>query len=110
MARVIPVIEGIAARCDAAISIDTSKPGVMAAAVAAGACIVNDVYALRAAGAREIAAQTQAGVCLMHMQGEPRTMQESPHYNDVVAEVTDFLVRERAACVAGRRGARIDCV
>ncbi len=99
LARVIPVIEGIAAQCDVAISIDTSKPGVMAAAVAAGACIVNDVYALRAAGAREIAAQTQAGVCLMHMQGEPRTMQQSPHYNDVLAEVTDFLVRERAACL-----------
>jgi dihydropteroate synthase len=99
LARVIPVIEGIAARSDVAISIDTSRPGVMADAVAAGACIVNDVYALRAAGAREIAAQTHAGVCLMHMQGEPRTMQESPHYNEVVAEVTDFLVRERAACL-----------
>jgi dihydropteroate synthase len=99
MARVIPVIEGIAASCDIAISIDTSKPRVMAAAVAAGACIINDVYALRAAGAREVAAQMQAGVCLMHMQGEPRTMQESPHYNDVVAEVMEFLVRERTACM-----------
>jgi dihydropteroate synthase len=98
LARVIPVIEGIAASCDVAISIDSSKPKVMVAAVAAGACIINDVYALRAAGAREVAAQTQAGVCLMHMQGEPRTMQDSPHYNDVVAEVMEFLVRERAAC------------
>jgi dihydropteroate synthase len=99
IARVLPVIEGIAATCDIAISIDTSKPAVMAAAVAAGACIINDVYALRVPGARAAAAQCQAGVCLMHMQGEPRTMQESPHYNDVVAEVSEFLLRERQACV-----------
>jgi dihydropteroate synthase len=99
IARILPVIEGIAATCDVAISIDTSKPAVMAAAIAAGACIVNDVYALRAPGARAAAAETQAGVCLMHMQGEPRTMQESPHYNDVVAEVSEFLLRERQACV-----------
>ncbi|MDP9009690.1 MAG: dihydropteroate synthase [Pseudomonadota bacterium] len=99
IARVLPVIEGIAATCVVAISIDTSKPAVMAAAVAAGACIINDVYALRAPGARAVAAETQAGVCLMHMQGEPRTMQESPHYNHVVAEVSGFLLRERQACV-----------
>jgi dihydropteroate synthase len=99
IARVLPVIEGIAASCDVAISIDSSKPAVMAAAIAAGACIINDVYALRAPGARAVAARTEAGVCLMHMQGEPRTMQESPHYNDVVAEVGDFLLRERQACV-----------
>ena len=100
IARVVPVIECIAASCAIAISIDTSKPAVMAAAVAAGACIINDVYALRAPGARAVAAETQAGVCLMHMQGEPRTMQDSPHYNDVVAEVSEFLVRERQTCVA----------
>jgi dihydropteroate synthase len=100
IARTIPVIEGIAAVLDIAISIDTSKPGVMAAAVAAGACIVNDVSALRAAGARSWAAASEVGVCLMHMQGEPRTMQESPHYHDVVAEVCDFLARERDACIA----------
>jgi dihydropteroate synthase len=99
IARVVPVIEGIAAASDIAISIDTSKPKVMAAAVAAGACIINDVYALRAPGAREFAAACGAGVCLMHMQGEPRTMQEHPHYDDVVAEVSEFLVRERDACV-----------
>jgi dihydropteroate synthase len=99
LARVLPVIEGIAAASRVAISIDTSKPNVMRAAVAAGACIVNDVYALRAPGAKQAAAETQAGVCLMHMQGEPRTMQESPHYNDVVAEVGAFLLRERSACV-----------
>lgn len=97
--RVVPVIERIAAGLDVAISIDSSKPPVMAAAVAAGACIVNDVYALRAPGAREWAAAAGVGVCLMHMQGEPRTMQERPEYHDVVADVTAFLLRERAACL-----------
>lgn len=100
VARVIPVIEGIARALDVAISIDTSKPGVMAAATAAGACIVNDVHALRTPGAREFAAREGVGVCLMHMQGEPRTMQHNPSYQDVVAEVGEFLVRERAACLA----------
>ena len=99
IARVVPVIEGIAAASDIAISIDTSKPKVMAAAAAAGACIVNDVYALRAPGARAWAAASEVGVCLMHMQGEPRTMQDSPHYDDVVAEVCEFLARERDACI-----------
>ena len=100
IARVVPVIEGIAAASNIAISIDTSKPAVMAAAIAAGACIVNDVFALRAPGARECAAVSQVGVCLMHMQGEPRTMQDDPHYDDVVVEVCEFLARERDACVA----------
>ncbi|MGC2032044.1 MAG: dihydropteroate synthase, partial [Steroidobacteraceae bacterium] len=100
IARVIPVIEGIAGASDIAISIDTSKPKVMAAAIAAGACIVNDVFALRAPGARECAAVSQVGVCLMHMQGEPRTMQDDPHYDDVVVEVCEFLARQRDACVA----------
>src|SRR5580692_6275457 len=99
IARVVPVIEAIAAGCDVAISIDTSKPSVMRAAVAAGACIINDVYALREPHARVVAAETQAGVCLMHMQGEPRTMQDGPHYNDVVGEVMEFLAHERRACI-----------
>jgi dihydropteroate synthase len=99
IARVVPVIEGIAAASDIAISIDTSKPAVMAAAAAAGACIVNDVYALRAPGARAWAATFEVGVCLMHMQGEPRTMQENPRYGDVAAEVCAFLARERDACI-----------
>ena len=99
IARVMPVIEGIAAASQVAISIDTSKPKVMAAAVAAGACIINDIYALRAPGARAFAAESAAGVCLMHMQGEPRTMQHNPHYDDVVAEVSRFLVQERDECV-----------
>lgn len=99
IARVVPVIEGIAAVSDIAISIDTSKPRVMAAAVAAGACIVNDVYALRVPGALEFAAAHSVGVCLMHMQGEPRTMQDKPHYEDVVAEVSEFLTRRRDVCI-----------
>ncbi len=98
--RVVPVIERIAAMFDVAISIDSSKVEVMAAATAAGACIVNDVKALRAPGARAWAAEAQVGVCLMHMQGEPRTMQENPDYHDVVGEVSTFLQRERAACIA----------
>src|ERR1700691_2470393 len=99
IARVVPVIEAIAAASDIAISIDTSKPKVMAAAVAAGACIINDVYALRAPGARAWAAVAEVGVCLMHMQGEPRTMQDDPHYADVVAEVCEFLAHQRRTCL-----------
>ena len=97
--RVVPVIEGLVAVSNVAISIDTSKPKVMAAAVAAGACIVNDIRALQLPRARSTAAQLQVGVCLMHMQGEPRTMQEGPYYNDVVGEVGSFLERERGACI-----------
>jgi dihydropteroate synthase len=100
MARVLPVIQGIAAASSVAISIDTSKPEVMESALAAGACIINDVYALRATGARDVAAQAHAGVVLMHMQGEPRTMQKNPHYDDVVSEVRQFLEAQRDACVA----------
>jgi len=98
--RVVPIIERIARALDVTISIDTSKPGVMAAATAAGAHIVNDVYALRAPGAREWAAHSGVGVCLMHMQGEPRTMQHHPHYQDVVAEVSEFLVQARESCLS----------
>ncbi len=98
--RVIPVIERIARTLDVAISIDTSKPGVMSAATAAGACLVNDINALRAPGARAWAASAGVGVCLMHMQGEPRTMQHAPRYENVVTEVCEFLVRERSECLA----------
>ena len=97
--RVVPVIEGLVAVSNVPISIDTSKPRVMAAAVAAGACIVNDIRALQLPRARSTAAQLRVGVCLVHMQGEPRTMQEGPYYNDVVGEVSAFLERERAACI-----------
>jgi len=99
LARVIPVILGLAAASPVAISIDTSKPAVMEAALQAGACIINDVYALRAPGARDVAARFRAGVVLMHMQGEPRTMQQAPHYDDVVAEVLQFLETQRDACL-----------
>ena len=98
--RVVPVVEAIARELDVAISVDTRRPAVMAAATAAGAHIVNDIMALRASGAREWAAQAGVGVCLMHMQGEPRTMQVHPQYQDVVSEVCEFLVRERAAAEA----------
>jgi dihydropteroate synthase len=98
--RVVPVIEGIAASLDVAISIDTSKVEIMQAAAQAGACIVNDVTALRAPGAREWAADAGVGVCLMHMQGEPRSMQADPRYHDVVSEVNAFLRHERAQCIA----------
>jgi len=98
--RVVPVIEALAARTKIPISIDTSKPAVMTAAVHAGASMINDVRALREPGAMQAAARTDAAICLMHMQGEPRTMQSDPRYSDVVAEVRDFL-RERAeACLA----------
>ncbi len=100
IARVVPVIEAIAAKLEVAISIDTCKPAVMAAAVAAGACIINDIRALQVPGARACAAQTQAGVCLMHMQGDPGTMQASPHYNDVTGEVAAFLRAQIQACTA----------
>ena len=94
--RVVPVIEAIRSALDVAISVDTSKPGVMRAAVAAGATMINDVRALRAEGAVQAAAELQQAVCLMHMQGQPRTMQQDPQYNDVVADVTQFL-RERVS-------------
>jgi len=97
--RVIPVIEAIRRSSAIPISIDTSKPGVMREAVAAGADMINDVYALRFEGALEAAAELQKPVCLMHMQGEPGTMQHSPSYADVVAEVTQFLGSRVQQCV-----------
>lgn len=92
--RVIPVIEALSA-AGLVISVDTNKPEVMAAAAEAGAQIINDVYALRRNGALEAAVKSGCGVCLMHMQGEPRTMQKNPVYADLVSEVKSFLV-ERA--------------
>jgi dihydropteroate synthase len=100
IARIVPVIDALQGHCDVPISVDTSKLSVMAAAVSAGACIVNDVFALRAPGARDWAALAEVGVCLMHMQGEPRTMQTEPRYADVVAEVGAFLADQREACLA----------
>lgn len=97
--RVLPVIEALAAR-GLAVSSDTRKPRVMKAAIEAGAAMVNDVMALREPGAIEAVAQSDAAACLMHMQGEPQTMQAAPHYADVVAEVSRFLAQRIAACEA----------
>lgn len=97
--RVIPVIEAIRAETGVPISIDTSKAGVMRAAVAAGAVMINDVCALQGEGALQAAAELDVAVCLMHMKGEPRTMQADPRYDNVVAEVAQFLEQRVAACV-----------
>ena len=105
--RVIPVIEGLR-DVGVPLSIDTYKPQVMQAAIAAGADIVNDVCALRELQALEIVATSQAGVCLMHMQGRPQTMQADPQYDNVVSEVRDFLkARLDAAEQAGIDRSRI---
>ncbi|MBY5992694.1 dihydropteroate synthase [Ferrimonas balearica] len=102
LARTVPVIRALRQQLPQTvlISIDTSKAEVMRQAVAAGADIINDVRALREPGALEAAAQTEAGICLMHMQGQPRTMQESPQYRDLYGEVGAFLAERVAACEA----------
>jgi dihydropteroate synthase len=109
--RVLPVIEQLIARTHLPIAIDTSRPEVMRAAVAAGAGMVNDVYALRRDGAMDAVAELGVPVCLMHMQGEPRSMQDDPHYDDVVGEVHRFLTDRLFACeLAGidRRKVMVD--
>jgi dihydropteroate synthase len=106
--RVIPVIEGLVGKINIPISIDTYKPQVMQAAIAAGASIVNDVCALQENGAMEIVAKSNVGVCLMHMQGTPQTMQQNPQYNDVVSDVKAFLqARLQASIHAGCRASNI---
>lgn len=102
MARVLPVVEALASRIDAVISVDTSTPALMQAAVDVGAGLLNDVRALTKPGALEVAASANVPVCLMHMQGQPSTMQAQPHYDDVVAEVRAYLLeRAQAAITAG---------
>ena len=98
--RVLPVVERLVASLAIPVSIDTRKPGVMRRAIEAGATVVNDVAALTAPGAIEAVAGSDVGVCLMHMQGQPGTMQDAPRYGDVVAEVRAFLHRRVAACEA----------
>lgn len=98
--RVIPAIAAIVASVPVPISIDTSKPEVMRAAIRAGAGLINDVRALREPRAVEAAAELQVPVCLMHMQGEPRSMQQHPAYTEVVSEVRDFLRERIEVCVA----------
>jgi len=107
LARVIPLLEKIRVSCDARgvpISVDTRKPAVMRAAIAAGASMINDINALRASGAVEAVSEGGAAVCLMHMRGEPATMQKSIAYDDVVADVAAFLAERAAACVAAGIG------
>jgi dihydropteroate synthase len=99
LARVIPVIRAVAGSGAPPVSVDTAKPEVMTAAAAAGAEMINDVRALGAPGALEAAAASGCAVCLMHMQGEPRTMQAAPAYADVVEEVYAFLAGRIEACV-----------
>jgi dihydropteroate synthase len=96
--RVLPVIGALAARRVAVISVDTSKGEVMRAAVAAGAGLINDVRALEVPGSVEAAVASGAAVCLMHMRGEPRTMQDDPRYEDVVADVRGYLASRLATC------------
>ena len=98
LARVVPVIEALRRQFDCVISIDTSKAAVMSAAVQAGADIINDVRALLEPGALDAAVSAQVPVCLMHMQGAPRSMQQAPQYQDVVAEVKQFLLERAHAC------------
>jgi dihydropteroate synthase len=98
--RVLPVVERLVDRLTVPVSVDTSKPEVMRAAIAAGAAVINDVNSLRAPGALEAVAGSRAAACLMHMQGDPRTMQQGPAYGDVAREVCDFLRGRAAACMA----------
>ena len=101
LARVLPLVEALAS-AGIAVSVDTRKPEVMRAVIAAGAAMINDVNALRAPGALDAVATSDAGVCIMHMRGEPATMQQAPDYTNVVAEVRDFLVtRAEATAAAG---------
>jgi dihydropteroate synthase len=102
--RVLPVVAAIAAELDVVISVDTSTPQVMTDAVALGASVINDVRALQRPGALAAAAATNAMVCLMHMQGEPDSMQQSPEYTDVVNEVVGFLRQRAEACMAAGIG------
>ena len=99
LSRLMPVLEGLRGRA-IPVSVDTVKPEVMRAAIAAGAAMINDIGALRAPGALDAVAASDVAVCLMHMQGEPRTMQREPHYRDVVAEVGAFLAERVAAAEA----------
>ncbi len=97
--RVIPIIEKIRAELPIKISIDTSKSIVMREAILAGADMINDVMALRGDGCLEAVATTQVDICLMHMQGEPRTMQTNPHYQDVIQDIKNFLLERIETCL-----------
>jgi len=110
LSRVLPLVEALAAE-GIPVGVDTRKPAVMQAAIAAGAAMINDIAALREPGAIEACAQGGVGVCLMHMQREPRTMQAAPAYADVVSEVRDFLLARARVCIdagIGRERIAID--
>lgn len=98
MDRVLPLLEVLARELPVPVSVDTYKPAVMAEAVRLGAGLINDIYALRAPGALQVVAASAVPVCLMHMQGTPETMQQHPHYGDVVGEVKAFLAERVQAC------------
>ncbi|MEH4797932.1 dihydropteroate synthase [Atlantibacter hermannii] len=100
LSRVIPVVEAVAQRFEVWVSVDTSKPEVIRESARAGAHIINDIRSLSEPGALEAAAQTGLPVCLMHMQGEPRTMQNAPHYDDVFESVNRYFVEQIARCEA----------
>jgi dihydropteroate synthase len=108
--RVVPVVQALARQCRALISVDTSRPEVIEQAVDAGAAIVNDVRALQAPGALAALARSGAAACLMHMRGEPATMQKSVQYDDVVGEVRAMLAGRIAACTAAGVAAERLCV
>ena len=100
LSRVVPVVEAVAQRFEVWVSVDTSKPEVIRESARAGAHIINDIRSLSEPGALEAAAQTGLPVCLMHMQGEPRTMQNAPHYDDVFESVNRYFVEQIARCEA----------
>lgn len=107
--RVIPLVKALRASSDCIISIDTSKSEVMRQAIIAGADIINDVRALQEPGAIEVLAQyPEVAICLMHMQGQPRTMQSNPHYDDLFADINEFFAERLGACEkAGIQSERI---
>ncbi len=109
LARVLPAVEAAVA-LGATVSVDTSRPSVIRAVLAAGAGVINDVRALTVPGALAAVAASEAAVCLMHMQGEPTTMQQQPHYADVIAEVSAYLLARAQACQAAGIGSDRICL
>jgi dihydropteroate synthase len=103
--RVVPVVRAIATELDVVVSVDTSRAEVVAAAVEAGATMINDVRGLRDDATLAAVSRARVGVCVMHMQGEPSTMQDDPRYDDVVAEVRRYLAERLSACRAAGVGA-----
>ncbi|MFP1962529.1 dihydropteroate synthase [Lonsdalea quercina] len=98
--RVVPIVEALSQRFEVWLSVDTSKPEVITAAAAAGAHLINDVRSLQETGALDAAAATQLPICLMHMQGLPQTMQQAPHYDDLMKDVFTFFEHHLSRCTA----------